>query len=213
MNFFLYSKKGLENDYLMVDRLVEESQGSYDDQFAKLALFAFHLSNSGAWKGTKWADGRVAGWANTLIREHAWQKDRWLEGVFQDQVLKDYIADNVAGVRETKTKVFTNYRYMLKSAKVLGDDRDNTIKFREPWYANAIQLFWDRRIFDGSIGVNSDSEAFERSFVNEEIYKLLGCSKEQGLVFSRAAFRQYPSLFANRIQQVESLRAAGAIAA
>jgi hypothetical protein len=209
MNFFLYSSPGANGDYLMVDRLVEEAQKPYDDQFAKLALFAFHLSNSGSWKGSKWPDGRVAGWANDLIRDHAWQAQSkgWSNGAFQDQVLKSYLKNTVVGEAVTKTKVFTNYRFMLRSAKVLNDKREDRVKFLEPWYLNAIELFWDREIFGGSLSPRSNPQAFEQAFLNKEIYKLLGCAKDQGLVFSRTVFRRYARSAVNRFEQAHAIAA------
>lgn len=213
MNFFLYSSPGIKSDFIMVDRLVEVAMNNYDDQFAKLALFAFHLSNSGSWKGSKWPNGRVAGWANDLICKHAWHADGWSSGSLQDQVLTNYINGAVAGQSVTKTKVFTNYRYMLRSAKVLNDKRDDRIKFVEPWYQNAVQLFWDRKIFDGKLGPRSSANSFEQTFLENEIYKLLACSEDQGIAFSRAAFRQYASTAVNRMEQIHALKSAGAIAA
>ena len=47
MNFFLYSVLGTEEDYLLVDQLVDAAADPYNAQFAQLALFAFHLANSG----------------------------------------------------------------------------------------------------------------------------------------------------------------------
>src|SRR5215216_5684204 len=55
MNFFLYSAAGNDDDFILVDRLVEISlERSYDKRFAQLALFAFHLANSGHWRNSKW---------------------------------------------------------------------------------------------------------------------------------------------------------------
>lgn len=61
LNFFLYSMRGLHEDFIVVDRLVERSSVPYDADFARLALFAFHLAMSGNWHQSKWPDGRVAG--------------------------------------------------------------------------------------------------------------------------------------------------------
>lgn len=64
MNFFLYSIPGLKEDYILVDQLVDVAMTPYDGEFAQLALFAFHLANSGTWRNSPWPDGKVAGWAN-----------------------------------------------------------------------------------------------------------------------------------------------------
>src|SRR3954468_490721 len=46
MNFFLYSRPGTKDDFILVDQLVDVATHPYDAQFAQLALFAFHVANS-----------------------------------------------------------------------------------------------------------------------------------------------------------------------
>src|SRR6266496_783496 len=58
MNFFLYSVVGTKEDYLLVDQLVAVAKDRYDQQFAQLSLFAFHMANSGRWRHSQWPDGR-----------------------------------------------------------------------------------------------------------------------------------------------------------
>src|SRR4051812_22936335 len=46
MNFFLYSMPTIRDDFILIDGLVELAcRHPYDIQFAKFALFAFHLAN------------------------------------------------------------------------------------------------------------------------------------------------------------------------
>jgi hypothetical protein len=68
LNFFLCTTPRLNNDFVMVDRLVERAIVPYDADFAKLSFFAFNLAMSGSWLRTKWPDGKVAGWANEFVR-------------------------------------------------------------------------------------------------------------------------------------------------
>lgn len=215
MNFFLYSKQGLEDDFILVDRLVEEAvRHPYDKNFALLALFAFHLANSGRWRGTRWPDGRVAGWANLLIREFAWRDGAWGNGAFQDTSLKQFFEDRLKGNPDTKTKVLTNYRHMLRVSGVLVDDEVQPIPLNAPWRIEAVQLFWDRQIFDGTIHRNDDVKVLEQAFFNNEIYKLLGCSKELGRGILKAAFDQYSNgRMAHRFEQLHDLRHALSAAA
>ena len=208
MNFFLYSKPGLEDDYILVDRLVEQAIARpYDEDFALLALFAFHLANSGSWRHSQWADGRVAGWANSLIREFVWRDGAWGNGAFQDTSLKQFLEDCLEGNHVTKTKVLTNYRHMLRVSGVLVDDEVQQFPMNAPWRLEAVQLFWDRQIFDQAIRRNDDVRTLEQAFFDNEVYKLLACSKELGRGLVKAAYGEYSNgRMAQRFEQLRDLR-------
>ena len=124
----------------MADQLVDAAMDAYDNQFAQLALFAFHLANSGSWRNSQWSDGRVAGWANGLIREVAWLKDDWMGGAFSEDALAKFIERRIEGEPVTKRKVLTNYRYMLESAGVLVDGEFQSVDLRQRWFIDAVQL-------------------------------------------------------------------------
>src|SRR5258708_35117118 len=94
MNFFLYSVLGAKEDYILVDQLVDAATDPYSQQFAQLALFSFHLANSGKWRNSLWLDGRVAGWANEFILA-AWSKDDWAEEAFADDQLLAFVKRRV----------------------------------------------------------------------------------------------------------------------
>lgn len=214
MNFFLYSVRGVKEDYLLVDQLVDAAMDSYDQQFAQLALFSFHMANSGKWRNSLWPDGKVAGWANELILTDAWQKDDWAAGAFSDKELFAFIERHVDAEEVTQRKVFTNYRYMLESAGVLVGQRLQAKDLRQRWLVDAVQLFWDRQIFDGSLNSAAGLSTLESALIDEEIYKLLRCSKDQCRAFARAAFGEFSKgQAADRARQLQSLRDAGAIAA
>jgi hypothetical protein len=208
LNFFLYSKRGLNDDFVLVDRLVERARFDYSSDFAKLALFAFHLAMSGNWHHSKWPDGKVAGWGNEFIRTIAWSGGEWGAGAFTDTSLKSFIAKRIAGEDVTRRKVLTNYRYMLTSAGVLahGDFQPDDLKSR--WPIDATQLFWDRQIFSGELGPTSDRKDYHAAFIRHEIHKLLGCSEEQGRAFVFGAYRDYSAEMASeRFAQMEKLKA------
>jgi hypothetical protein len=206
MNFFLYSKEGIEQDYILVDRLVERSIEPYDKDFAELALFAFHLANSGTWRQSKWRDGAVAGWANALIRELAWRNDTWTSDIFQERPLASFLGQHLEGTSGTRRKVLTNYRYMLRSAGVLVRGKIQPVDRDIKWRIDATQLFWDRQLFDGLLSPSSNRKSFETSYLDHEIYKLLRCSEEQGRAFVAGAFRDYSERLANRVKQVRGLK-------
>lgn len=214
MNFFLYSQPGVEDDFILVDQLVDATTNPYDQQFAQLALFAFHLANSGSWRNSQWPDGRVAGWANELIRNVAWLKDDWAEGAFLEDALVKFIERHIEGEPVTKRKVLTNYRYMLESAGVLADGKLQPTDLRQRWIVDAVQLFWDRQIFDDALPATASKVALEDALIEHEIYKLLRCDKKQCQAFARAAFGEYTQDHAaERRAQITKLRDAGLIAA
>jgi len=192
LNFFLYSIHGTEGDFVLVDRLVEvASNQPYNKEFAQLALFAFHLARSGNWRQSKWSDGRVAGWANEFVRKVAWKDGAWSGAAFEDTVLKQFIERRIEGQPVTKRKVLTNYRYMLESAGVTSDGAFQPVDLRQRWLVDAVQLFWDREIFDGTLSISAGQTAYEHCFMREEVHKLLGCDEPQGMAFVRAAYREY----------------------
>jgi hypothetical protein len=192
LNFFLYAKDCIDGDFVLVDRLVELAiRQPYDKHFAQLSLFAFHLANSGGWRRSQWSDGRVAGWANEFIRDRVWHAGRWSGGALERSSILKFVEERIEGQLGTLTKVCTNYHHMLRNAGVVVDGVLQEPDFRDTWYVDAVQLFWDRRIFDGKLNSSSDQIAFEKAFLDEEIYKLLACDKKQGITFARAAFREY----------------------
>lgn len=213
MNFFLYSVLGTTEDYLLVDQLVDAAADPYNAQFAQLALFSFHLANSGKWRKSPWHDGRVAGWANDFILT-AWDRDDWTEEAFSDERLFAFIERRVDAEPVTQRKVFTNYRYLLKSAGVLDEERLQPNNLRQRWFVDAVQLFWDREIFDGGLNSSAGLRTLETALIDKDVYKLLRCSKDQCRVFARAAFAEFSQGQAvERATQLQTLRDAGAIAA
>jgi len=213
MNFFLYSVLGAREDYLLVDQLVDAAMDPYDPQFAQLALFSFHMANSGRWRKSHWPDGKVAGWANELIVT-AWTGDDWVADAFSDRQLLAFIQRRLNAEEVTQRKIFTNYRYMLKSAGVLAAGRLLPKDLRQRWLVDAVLLFWDRAIFEGSLKASATLGVLESALIDSDIYKLLRCSKDQCRVFARAAFPEFTGGQAlDRARQLQTLRDAGAIAA
>jgi hypothetical protein len=210
--FFLYSRQYPKNDYVLVDTLVEfVLERPYDKQFAKLAVFDFHLANSGNWRGSDWPDGRVAGWANMLIRDFAWQSGNWSDSAFEKQSLMSFLQRHVEGTSTTIRKIRNNYRFMLERAEILVDGKIQPTDFTTAWAISAPQLFWDRQIFDGKLRSTSPQAEYESQFLKHEIYKLLNCSREQGLAVAKSAFREFVKRrMAKRFKQLNSLENAAA---
>ncbi|SRR5258707_4700574 len=215
LNFFLYSMRGVEEDRVLVDRLVDAAiERRYNADFAQLALFAFHLSCSGNWRHSKWPDGRVAGWANKLICDVAWRNGSWTATAFDEVGLTEFLKENLDAEVVTLRKVFTNYRFMLRSAGVLVNDRLQPPNYAQRWYVDAVQLFWDRHFFEGNLPLGANARTLEDIFFNRETHRLLNCDETQARVFVRTAAREYlPGILASRADQIQELKANGAIAA
>lgn len=214
MNFFLYSCKGVSDDYLLFDQFVEvAATRPYNDDFDGLALFNFHLAMSGVWGNSKWPDGRVAGWARDFICS-AWEKGHWRSSAFEENAMEAFLDQILDAEPVSKRKVLTNYRFMLTSAGLLVDGQFQAPDLRKRWPVDAVQLVWDRNIFDGVLHPSSPQSAFEAALKDQEIFKLLGCDSAQLQAFARAAFREYGGeRMAKRGAQIQELRKLGRIAA
>jgi hypothetical protein len=200
--------RGIDEDFVAVDRLVERTYAPYDADFAKLALFAFHLAASGNWSHSKWPDGKVAGWANEFIRGTAWRDGKWDSAAFTEDALTSFLDKWIDGEDVTKRKVLTNYRYMLSSAGVLVEEKIQRSDPRSPWLTDATQLFWDRQIFTGELKRADSSKEFEAAFFRHEIYKLLNCTSSEGRTIALATFRDYSTrILPTRMEQLNKLRA------
>jgi hypothetical protein len=214
MNFFLYSMEGAADDYVLVDQFVEVAlERGYGAEFCQFALFDFHQANSGRWKNSPWTDGRVAGWANDYIRNIASAKGIWPARAFDERALADFLDKRIVSESVTKHKMLTNYRFMLESAGVLVKGELESKNLRQRWHVDAVQLFWDRQIFDGALPATSRLSALEDSLIDHEIYKLLRCDKDQCRAFARAAFAEFSDGHGPaRVAQIDALRARGLVA-
>jgi len=103
---------------------------------------------------------------------------------------------------------------MLESADVTVDGKLQPPNYAQRWYLDAVQLFWDRHFFDGDLPPGSNARTLEDAFFDKEIHRLLNCDEAQARVFVRIAAREYlPEILASRVDQIQRLRDAGAIAA
>jgi hypothetical protein len=103
---------------------------------------------------------------------------------------------------------------MLASAGVVIEGEVQTLDFRDPWFLAAVQLFWDRQIFDGVLREGSALSAYRASFFDQEIHKLLACSEQQADAFIAVSFREYGRIRMKRsVEQIQNLRKGGLIAA
>jgi hypothetical protein len=212
MDFFLYSRREPSGDYLLVDTFVELALSHpYDAQFAKLAVFDFHLANSGNWRGSDWPKGDVAGWANMFIREIACKGESWSSSAFDKQALLRFFDLHVEAVGDTRRKMRNNYRFMLERAGLLVGGKITPTEIASLSTIYAPQLFWDRQIFDGKLRASSPQSEFEDLFVENEIFKILNCGRDQGVAVARSAFREYSrARLKERFKQLETLLRAAA---
>ena len=156
---------------------------------------------------------RVAGWANDYVRELASAKGVWPARAFDEQALAYFLDDRIIGEAVTKHKMLTNYRYMLESAGVLVEDELQPENLRQRWYVDAVQLFWDRQIFDGALPATSKISALEDSLIDHEVFKMLRCDKDQCRAFARAAYAEYSiGQGPARAAQIDALHVRGLLA-
>jgi hypothetical protein len=214
MNFFLYSVPGPTDDYLLVDQFVEVALDSaYGPEFSQLSLFVFHQANSGRWKNSPWPDGRVAGWANDYIREISSSKGAWPNRAFDEGAIADFLDSRIDAEPVTKRKMLTNYRYMLHSAGVLVNDELQSENLRQRWHVDAVQVFWDRLVFDSAVPANAKGSMLEEVLIDNEVFKLLRCDKDQCRAFARAAYAEFSDgQGAARVSQIDQLRIRGMVA-
>lgn len=197
LRFFLFSHIANDDgaDYVMPDELVSRSiSQKYDAEFPKLALFAFHLARAGRWNGLREYSGRAAEWANDFIRNYAWRDGHWKLEAFSDKSLRSYISLNISGVPETRHKIFTNYRHMLRISGVLPPIiGSGIIPFSAgSWAASACKLMWDRATYVGDdIDAHSSAGRLVEFFMLSEGHKLLGAGASQAEVIALGAARQY----------------------
>jgi hypothetical protein len=196
LDFFLFSRKDVQDDFVLVDELVQQSVSSpYGRSFDRLALFAFHFADSGTWRNSMWDDGKVAGWSNEFIRTVVWQNGAWQRYALSDECVLEFIANRVQGTRKSHTKMFTNYRHMLRISGVFEGLMADPIDLQpEQWGTKACMLAWDRMMYRGSIDETTGLDGLTSAFLQEEVYKLLGCSKKFGLEIARNAAAEYLSL-------------------
>jgi hypothetical protein len=191
LNFFLHSLKEESGDFVVVDELVEQCvKQPHSAIFERLALFALHLSNSGTWKGSHWPDGHVAGWCREFIVTVAWKNGKWQRSAFEEKVLTAFIDKHVDALPRTKRKILTNYLYLVKLAGVLEGSEAVDLQ-PSLWGQNACWLFWDRSMYQQQLSSHPAVGDLLAAFIQHEIYKLLGCSKETGLEIAKSAAGSY----------------------
>jgi hypothetical protein len=196
LDFFLFSTRGTNDDYVLPDELVRQSlMTPYSRTFDLLALFAFHFAQSGTWRKAICDDGRVAGWSNEFIRQNVWQDNAWQRAALGDECILGFIASRVEGTDKTHTKMFTNYRHMLRVSGVFEGFTADPIDLQpEQWGAKACMIAWDRMMYRGDLDTVPNRDELLSAFLQEEIYKLFGCSKKFGLEIARDAAGEYVNL-------------------
>jgi hypothetical protein len=79
------------------------------------------------------------------------KNDVWTEGAFQGRDLERFIRSRIDGERVTKRKVLTNYATCWRAPVFCSVDSHSLYPANLDWAVDAIQLFWDRQIFDGAL--------------------------------------------------------------
>src|ERR1043166_9025468 len=107
----------------------------------------------------------------------------------------EFIASKVQGTDKTHTKMFTNYRHLLRISGVFDGLMADPIDLQpEQWGAKACMIIWDRTLYRGNLDSAPNVDDLISVFLHEEAYKLFGCSKKFGLEIARKAAEDYLSL-------------------
>lgn len=178
LNFFLYSNKVGNTDYVIPDPLVEVAvTEEFGPDFLRLWLATFHLNMSGSWRNSKWPNGSVASWANAYVRERAWKDGAWTADAFAEKDLDSFLLDRVDALPDTRHKMITNYRFMLSAAGVLSKGKVVEFPVNAPWRYHALDALWTRASIDA--GIHSwDSASLQELAFEHEAHRLFACSEQ-----------------------------------
>ena len=180
---------------MSIDELVFQAiERDHSSRFDRLALFALNLSRVGG--GRDPSSGREivprpAMWANEFVREQLWREGTWRTSALQDASLDQFLTDRMRAQDDVRVKCRNNYRHMFELCGYLPSGLTMINSGAEEWIGSALFLAWDRHILNGGDrGKSSLLELIE----SDELYRLLGVSREYALAQSDPLADLYDSL-------------------
>ena len=114
-------------------------------------------------------------WANEFVRERLWSGGAWQSSALQEASLDPFIEGRMNALRAVRLKCRTNYRHLFELCDFWPTSFSIINSQAERWIASALFLAWDRHILDGGA---SDKNALIALVDSEELYKLLGVTRE-----------------------------------
>ena len=178
INFFLHNLNGL----LSVDELVFQAlRHSHSRVFDWLALFTFNLTRAGGadvHTGRRKVISRPAMWANEFVREELWSSGTWRKSALGSVSIDSFLNQRLDATENVRLKCRNNFRHMFELSGYLATNGSMINTHVEHWIAPALFLVWDRHILDGG---KRDSNSLLALISSDEIYKLLGTTRESTL--------------------------------
>ena len=182
VNFFL---NNLDNE-LSVDELVFQAiRYAHSAHFDRLALFAFHLNRVGV---SSQKDARPAMWANEFVRERLWLDGVWQSSALSVSSLDDFLKDRIRAQEDVKVKCRSNYRHLYELCEFLPSPLPVINSGAVHWFRSSMFLAWDRHVLAGG---SDDSMSLLGIIDEDELYKLLGLTREYTLARANDAVGRY----------------------
>lgn len=172
MNFFLYNQICDGRSYLVCDELVFQALNfPHSDQFDKLALFSFALSETGNWQGAQSYQSRPALWAKHYIAERVGTEFAWDANRINAEDIEAFVEGDNRYTGQTSRKLATNFNYLLKAGRI------DAFQSRKPerWWLSAIFVALDRTVETDEVEFGRLGEArLIASLVQSKFWEISG---------------------------------------
>lgn len=156
LNFFLLNEVRNGVSYMAVDELVFQALTfRHGNQFDKLALFAFNLSNVGRWAGALPYQSQPALWARHYLADRIGRDFEWDASQVSADDIEKFVTEDRRYTGRTVRKLATNLNYLLQAGRV----RDFSSRKPERWWLSAIFLTLDRWVRVGEVEFGGLGEA------------------------------------------------------
>ena len=182
INFFFHNRDGR----ISVDELVFQAmKRPHSIRFDRIGLFALHLNRAGAGNGIV---ERPAMWANEFVRDRLWIGGAWRSSALADASIDPFIKARMDAQNSVRLKCRNNYRHLFTLCQFWPTPLPFMNPGTDQWIASALFLTWDRHILDGGA---SDQSSLLALVESEEIYKLLGMTRQDSIAHATDLVRLY----------------------
>ena len=148
INFFLFNKIVNGVNVIIYDELVFQALNfPHSQRFDRLALFAFHFSHAGVWRGADPEQRYPALWARQYLLDRVIPVLNWDESKVDSNDIERYIISSPRYRAQGARKVATNLNYLYWLGR-LGELPSDRI---ERWWVDAFFLALDRLVEDAQI--------------------------------------------------------------
>lgn len=188
LNFFLFNKTIDNEDYVMLDELVNQALNfEYSPDFDRLAAYALTLSKVGKWKGAKPFQQYPAMWAKKLISTEIYDGETWRPKRLNSDFIEKFFLSNLTYSAKTPRKFATNLNYIFEQANY--DFLETGIL--EDWWTNALFLNLDRYLMDTESDSIGDIKNGIEILENELFFSLTAISQKMGIFAAENAINEY----------------------